>query len=328
MKILSAYALWPDAPVPQGADLQVPDLAPLEERYVALRLRRVGRHARLSLVGAAACVRESGCPIPSDRTGIYLGSGIGNAAEESLVVEQVVGRIQGVTQGPSSPVHFANSVSNSATFYAARVTGATGPNLVVSQEEVSFEGALLAADLALQAGEVDRALVGGVDELLPAREGIFLRLDLPARTVLGEGSGWLLAGRDGDNPAGEILFSTRCPGPGRQGADVCGQDRAAIDPWDRIAADVAAARGAGEAVAVLPGLRVGADDARRLADRLPGARVAPYLDRCGAFATAAALGIAGLFAPGVAPGLYVHVTRCRMGVAAVLVRRHPDAARE
>ena len=319
MKVLAAWSLWPDPPATPGADFRVPDLAPLEARYVPERPRRVGRHARLTLVGAAACVAEAPAPIPGNRTGIYLGSGIGNAAEESLVVEQVVGMVAGVTPGPASPVHFANSVSNSATFYAARVTGATGPNVVVSQEEVSFEGALMAADLALRAGEIDCALVGGVDEYLVAREGTFLRIDLPADTVLGEGSGWLLVARDAPGVAGapgEILASVQVPGGIRAGAD-------APDAWEQVAAIATAARWNGEAVTILPGVRVDAADAAALAACLPGARVNTYLDRCGTFATAAALGIAGCFRPDATAGLYVHVSRCRLGVAAVVLRRTP-----
>jgi hypothetical protein len=321
VKVLAAWSLWPDPPTTPGADFRAPELGPLEAQYVPQRPRRVGRHARLTLVGASACVARRGVPIPGSRTGIYLGSGIGNAAEESLVAGQVVCMVLGVSPGPASPVHFANSVSNSATFYAARVTGATGPNVVVSQEEVSFEGALMMADVALQAGEVDCALVGGVDECLDAREGIFNRIDLPADTVLGEGSGWLMVGRDGDGALGEIIASVQIPGGPRAGDD-------APDAWVEVAALALAARRDGENVTILPGLRVDADDARALAGLVPGACVLTYLDRCGSFATAAALGIAGIFQPGVAPGLYVHVSRCRIGVAAVLLRRTLDEIRE
>mgnify|MGYP000991515076 CR=1 FL=1 len=335
MKVLAAWTLWPDPPATAGGDRFAPDLVALEAQYVAQRPRRVGRHARLTLVGAAACLKESGIEVPGARTGIYLGSGVGNAAEEALVAGQVVCSAMGVSQGPPSPVHFANSVSNSATFYAARVTGATGPNLVVSQEEVSFEGALMAADLALAAGEVDFALVGGVDECLPDREGVYLRIDLPPDVVLGEGSAWLLVARDGERALGEVLASFQV----REGAVIDPPANAAVTPdappvddagiaWDRIASEVARHRLPGEPVTILPGLRIGPCDQSALATRIPGATLAPYLPRCGAFATAAALGIAGRFADGTAPGLFVHVTRCRIGVAAVVARRHPDAARE
>ncbi len=316
MKVLAAWSLWPTAPASPGADFCAQDLAPLEERFVPQRPRRVWRHARLALIGASACVSMSPDGIPGSRTGIYLGSGIGNGAEEGLVAEQVIGLTSGLAQGPASPVHFANSVSNSATFYAARVTGARGPNMVVSQEETSFEGALMMADLALRTGEVDRALVGGVDEYLPDREGLVLRIGMPGNTVLGEGSGWLLVGRDEHETSGEILETILLAGESRGGH---GPGAA----FDVIAANVARLRCAGEPVTIFPGLRVDAIASALLASRIPGAKVTPYLDRCGVFETASALAIAEVYGPGALPGLYLHVTLCRLGVAAVLFRRNP-----
>jgi len=125
MRVLSAYALFPDAL--DGTDRVVGDLGPREEALTGGRARRVGRHARMSMIGAAGCARASGLDLAGDRTAVILGSGLGNLAETLPVVEQSVPAGLGFSAGAPSPVQFANSVSNSATFHAARVTGVRHP---------------------------------------------------------------------------------------------------------------------------------------------------------------------------------------------------------
>ena len=91
---------------------------------------------------------------------------------------------------------FAGSVGNAAAFYVARSCDLAGANVTVSQEELSFEAALLEAVLALRDGLVDLALVGGIDVLDPSREAEHLaRLDavgLAGKSAAG--SGWVLLG--------------------------------------------------------------------------------------------------------------------------------------
>lgn len=305
--ILSAFALWPE-PTADG-DRRIGDPASLEARVLAERPRRVGRHARLSMLGAAACMREAPAAPSGGRVGIYLGSALGNTAQEHEVVEQAVAVAAGLAEGPASPVHFAASVSNSATFHVSRATGALGPNMVISQETRSFEGAMAAAGLAISCGDIDFALVGGVDELPANRDTAWRRLDLDPASPLGEGSAWLLLGRDGTR--GDLCWSDRI-GP----ADAAS---------DALAARIREALGPGDLLVLLPGPGVTPDDAV-LADLAPG-DVAPKIDdyraRCGTFGTAAALALAGAFAPQAVPGLYVHLSRSHGALWSAAVRRNP-----
>jgi len=308
--ILSAFALWPDAPASAADDRRIGDLSALEARVLAERPRRVGRHARLSMLGAAACLRDAANPPAGPRVGIYLGSALGNTAQEHEVVEQAVAVAAGLAEGPASPVAFAASVSNSATFHVSRATGALGPNLVVSQEMRSFEGALAAADLAIACGDIDFALVGGVDEHQADRRTVWRRLDLDPALPLGEGTAWLLLGRDATR--GELAWSDRF-GPADAPPDVlAGRIRDTLRP--------------GDALVLLPGPGVDANDPA-LGALLP-AGVAAWIDdyraRCGTFGTAAGLAIAGAFAPGAAPGLYVHLSRGHGTWWSAAVRRNPD----
>lgn len=305
--ILSAFALWPQRASASDPDFRVGDLAALEAQVLTERPRRVGRHARLSLLGAVACLRDAPCPPSGERVGIYLGSALGNTAQEHEVVEQAVAVASGLADGPASPVHFAASVSNSATFHVSRATGALGPNLVVSQEMRSFEGALAAADLAIACGDIDFALVGGVDEHQSNRETVWRRLELDPTLPLGEGSGWLLLGRQG--PRGDLVWVDSFPETG-----------------DALVARIRDVLGPEEPLVVLPG--PGVDPLDPLASALTTAGHAPriqdYLSRCGTFGTAAALAIAGAFAPEATPGLYVHLARSHGTLWSAAVRRSPN----
>ncbi len=305
--ILSAFALWPEAPASPSDDRRIGDLSELEARVLPERPRRVGRHARLSMLGAAACMQQATRQPMGGRVGIYLGSALGNTAQEHQVVEQAVAVAAGLAEGPASPGHFAASVSNSATFHVSRATGALGPNMVVSQEMRSFEGALAAADLAIVCGDVDFALVGGVDEHPDNRDTAWRRLDLDPALPLGEGSAWLLLGCD-EMRLGDLLWSDGFGQAGGLAKQMCDVLRP------------------GEPLVLLPGPGVAADDPI-FAGLVPAGtvlRIDDYRARSGTFGTAAALALAGAFAPGTAPGLYVHLARSHGTLWSAAVRRHPD----
>lgn len=305
MNVLAAFPL---APTPDGSpegDRRIADLDALERSLVPQRPRRVGRHARLALVGAAGCARRAPVSLAGPDTGIFLGSGLGNGTEESLVVEQVGHLVAGLRTGPASPTHFANSVSSSASFHVARTTGATGSNVVISQETTSFEGALLAGTLALEAGEVRFALVGGVDEHPPTREAAFQRMDLPASTPLGEGAGWLLLG----------------PGPSL--GTLHGPWWLPDHAWSRLAGLVHALHPPERPLLLLPGPGLDEADLRSAAAHMPGILVQPHLPRTGTFATAVALAFADFFDPAAPPAFAVHVTRAPTGLCALAAHRGP-----
>lgn len=150
--------------------------------------RRISRYVKLAQVGAASCL-DGIDPGSLGRVGVFLGSGLGNTADVVPLAEGVLHP----DRAWASPMAFAGCVGNAAAFYVARTLGLSGPNLTVSQEEVSFEAALQEALLALAAGGLDHALVGGVDVRTGSDSVHRLRMnavDVPGR--VGEGTGWLL----------------------------------------------------------------------------------------------------------------------------------------
>lgn len=190
------------------------DLDPLYQPLLGRRLRKVGRFIKLAVAGAAAAVHRSGLGrLPSARTGVFLGTGLGNLPDLVGFTEVILGG-----GAAPSPTQFANSVGNAGAFYVAQAYDLTGPTLSVSQDEVSFECALLSAVSLMEAGDLDFALVGGVDVYWPSDAAQRARMGYGPDEVpcLGEGSGWLLLERSPQRSAAELVeVSVACAdGPG------------------------------------------------------------------------------------------------------------------
>ncbi len=127
-------------------------------------LRRADRLSR-TIVSAARMALADAClghaaPVP-ERTGVVVGSAIGNVRESVQYLERLF------TKGPglASPLTFPNLVLNAPASYAAMELGCTGANLTVSQGEISGEQALAAGCDLIRTGRADVVLAGGGDEL-------------------------------------------------------------------------------------------------------------------------------------------------------------------
>jgi hypothetical protein len=173
------------------------DIDALHAERFGRAFRRISRYVKLAQVGSSACLdgfdRARLDPV---RTGVFMGSGLGNTAD-------IVPLAHGILDPDkvwASPMAFAGCVGNAAAFHVARTLGLEGPNVTVSDEELSFEGAMLEALSALTTGEIDHALVGGVDVRTGSDDDQRARMD--ARGVPGrvsEGTGWVLLGA-GEGP--------------------------------------------------------------------------------------------------------------------------------
>ena len=295
--ILAAFALLPDPTENTGcADLICSDLEALERRFVARRPRRAGRMTRMACVGASGCLAgyDHGETF-GKRLGVFHGTALGNLQETCDVVRQVV---EEPDQLPS-PIRFSCSMSNMSSFFVAQVTGARGPNLLVSQGVLSFEGALLAAVLAQEVGECEHVLVGATDGSLSSREEYVTTLGCPAATCLGEGSGWLLLGPESPGACGDLLHVELLPGG-------CGDETAwAVEVAGRCR-DLAHRE---EPIRIMPGTGITQEDSRALLALLPGARLQPYLDETGLYPTASAAGLAARLAHPRRAATYAHVAR-------------------
>ena len=147
--------------------------------------RRIGRYVKLAQLGATEVVEG-----PRPELGVFLGTGLGNTAD----IVPLMTRVLDPHRPRCSPMAFAGCVGNSAAFFVAAALGSTGPSVTVSQEELSFEAALLEASLALHEG-LEWALVGGVD--VRSGDAVDQRDRMNAQGVdgeLGEGAAFLLLG--------------------------------------------------------------------------------------------------------------------------------------
>jgi hypothetical protein len=189
---------WDEASMPLNCD-------DLVVRVLGQPMRRAGRFIKMVCAGATACLKK----VPHEmlqgkKTGIFLATGLGNGDEILPFISQVFKH----NGGFPSPNQFANSVSNAAVFFLARLCDIKGVILTLSDEELSFESALWLAQTYLESGEIDLALVGGCDVYTPTVEEYRERMNVTnanSRALpIGEGSSWLLLGSQDIESIGEI----------------------------------------------------------------------------------------------------------------------------
>jgi len=182
----------------------------LEEFCAKQDLRRIDHYYRLGLLGGYLALADAG-ELAADRKrlGVIVASGFGATASTVAFLDSLL------DYGDScvSPTHFANSVHNAAAATISIMLKATGPNLTVSQFDLSVPSALLAARQWLAEGRVDRVLFGAVDELSPLLGYVACRSrGVPATSamaplrsnqetaIMGEGAAFLLLSRaDGES---------------------------------------------------------------------------------------------------------------------------------
>lgn len=191
---------------PQAATLQVAttggpvaisvlraDAAPLD-RFVPRRgQRRMDSFSRMTALAAHLALEDAGALADDHgRLGIVVASGYGATGTTLAMIDSIIEGGDVCT----SPIHFAGSLHNGPASSLSILLGAKGPNLTVSQFQLSVPSALMAARLWLEAGRVDRVLFGAVDELsdligyLQARQG---ELERPlGPSPCGEGAAFCL----------------------------------------------------------------------------------------------------------------------------------------
>jgi len=274
-------AAWDEAKLPLNPD-------DLVQKMMGQPMRRAGRFIKLVCCGALSCLQS----LPKEalqgkKVGIFLSTGLGNIDEILPFITQVFKHDGGFP----SPNQFANSVSNAAAFFLARVCDVKGVVLTISQEELSFESALWLAQSYLAAGEIDLALVGGCDVFTPTIDDYRERMDLQPGNYraapMGEGSSWLLLG-EGDKKIGDILsveFSS------------CFMDASKVSSDDLLKQCAGLASGLlpqGEDQKIsrllLPGFRLSVMDEASWIKC--GWDIDDYLPHCGISSTASAFGLA------------------------------------
>jgi hypothetical protein len=291
-------AAWEESRLPLNTDELVLEI-------MGQPLRRAGRFIKMVCCGAIACLkRVPPADLKGKKIGIFLATGLGNVEEILPFITQVFKHGGGFP----SPNQFANSVSNAAAFFLARICEFKGVALTISQEELSFESALWLAQIYLDSGEIDLALVGGCDVFTPGVDDYRERMNLTAqnarRLPVGEGSSWLLLGGSGENKLGDVL-GVELTSKIMPMSDLSANSRVEKDCADFfLAIEPDAGRSLKEIKRyVLPGFRL-SETKPELWQR-SGWTVDDYLPFCGIHPTAAAFGIARAMLAGK-NALYVH----------------------
>ncbi len=108
----------------------------------------------------------------------------------------------------ASPTHFSNSVHNAAAAHVSICYGITGPNLTISQFDMSFFPALITAMAWLGTEKVDAVLLGTSDafcDVLGYCIDKFSSIKGNQGYSFGEGSAFFLLTQKEENPGMAIL---------------------------------------------------------------------------------------------------------------------------
>ena len=292
-----------------SADPTPSDLRELTRRVLGQSLRQASHFVELAAIGARLCLERAG-QAPPPATAVYLGTGLAEVRAGEALFKQVLPPGPGL----ASPFDFINATNNMAAFYVARLAGLVSRNLTLTLEQFSFEAALYLAWQDLRHGAVPAALVGGVDENSFPRANHLRLLPLRDDQVMGEGSAWLYLNGDPDGAIGEVLCVETLKTDGLGGT-----------AWAQALRQFVGAQFTPTVpVSLLPGYGLAPEETEALTRALPGVMLAPYLDYCGCYPTAAAFGVALQFdVPPAAPQLWLHVNRDRRGQTRLIGVRRP-----
>jgi 3-oxoacyl-[acyl-carrier-protein] synthase II len=123
--------------------------------------RRIDRPSLLALAACRLALADAGEPLAAtaaERTGLALGSGLGNLGETTVFLDRLFAR------GTGNPLVFPNLVMNAPLSYVSIELGVTGPTAFVTEQEASGEAAVACGAQLVADGAVDVCLAGGADE--------------------------------------------------------------------------------------------------------------------------------------------------------------------
>ena len=144
-------------------------------------LRRMDRLSRMVVAAGAMALADAGLAPPRDvapeRIGLTVGTSLGNISE----TVDFLARIKERGPGLASPFVFPNLVLNAPASYASIELQATGPNVTVSQGDLSGELAIATGCDLIAAGMADVVLAGGGDELAPITGAVCHDLGMACR---------------------------------------------------------------------------------------------------------------------------------------------------
>lgn len=187
------------------------DTSPLETFINKRALRRVDHFSKLAALGSFLALEDAGV-LQDDHQKLAIVVATGYGASRTTFSFLDTAFDDG--DACASPTLFSNSVHNAAAAHVSILLKAKGPNLTVSQFEMSVPSAMMTACQWLEDKVVDAVLFGGVDEYCSVLGYCWQRFfgpDPAARmkplewgdqsAIIGEGSAFFLLTRDeGDKP--------------------------------------------------------------------------------------------------------------------------------
>jgi len=309
--ILSAFAILPDSnPDAETGRRTCRNLEDIKMQVLAKAPRRIGYMTKYACIGAVGCLKNWNQAGNEGKTlGIFHGSALGNINETHIVQQQI---FKEENQLPS-PIRFSMSLSNMSSFNIAVLTGARGPNILISQDELSFEGAMLSSCLAFESQSIEMSLIGGTDCCFGTNRELSNALGLSEETAFGEGTGWLLLGRDSDHSLGEFLDV-------RMFRFANNEDLSEVF-LEEIQKAMDLFKEEQESVFILPGLRIDCAFVEELSNSFPKVHMVHYLEKTGIYPTASAAGIADIINSAHPSGLYLHLAQDKGNQAAIMIFR-------
>lgn len=145
---------------------QVKNFVPAEHGLTPQEARRSDRYSQFAIAASLQAIQASGLKvgenIPSDRIGVYMGSGIGGldtfVRQTKNMVENGAGRI--------SPLFIPMMIGNIGGANVAIRLGAQGPCLTTVSACASGTNSIGEAFLAIQRGDADAIVAGGSEAAL------------------------------------------------------------------------------------------------------------------------------------------------------------------
>lgn len=173
----------------------------LLDKYLPKKsLRRVDHFARMALLAAAKSIEDADTKYFSKKdTGVIIATGFGALKTTFAFLDSYIEKSDKL----SSPTHFSNSVHNAAAAHVSRIFGITGPNLTISQFDMSFFSALITAQSWLATKKVNTVLLGTSDafcDVLKYCIDNFSDLKGAKEYSFGEGSAFFLLTRETERP--------------------------------------------------------------------------------------------------------------------------------
>ena len=124
-------------------------------------LRRVDHFSRMAVLASVLALEDAGM-LQEDHQNfaVVVASGYGATRTTFSFLDSAIDD----GDACASPTLFSNSVHNAAAAHISILLKANGPNVTVSQFEMSVPSALLAASQLLQRKDADGVIFGAVDE--------------------------------------------------------------------------------------------------------------------------------------------------------------------